>query len=37
MKVWVLLAKSESGDDYGPWVFLTDLRFGERRILRLRG
>lgn len=23
MKVWVLLAKSESGDDYGPWVFLS--------------
>lgn len=21
MKVWILTAKSESGDDYGPWVF----------------
>lgn len=20
-KVWVVTAKSESGDDYGPWVF----------------
>ena len=23
MKVWVVSAKSESGDDYGPWVFKT--------------
>lgn len=37
-KVWVVTAKSESGDDYGPWVFSekpTEARL--KRLVRTQG